>query len=265
MSLYIPRDGPTITLGRKRFASELLVQAARNGTLPFLLRQQGVLGGGSSAAPRRARSFNYSATSRYRRNRRRGPYQQLTSGSRHTNPLYPPPEVKFLDTALASFPISSTGGIGSFCFNAVAQGITGANRIGQQINCKSLSYHLNFDQATATPESANIRVIIFWDKQANGGTPTVAQLIQGTATINSFLNISNKERFVVLRNITVSLSVNGVNTDVREGHIKLNMLSTFVDATSNPRTGAIFAYYISDVAANFPTVNGTYRFRFTDC
>lgn len=243
--------------------------AARMGGLPMTAddgtAQIAYAPGIRRAMPYRARSFNYSATSRYRRNRRRGPYQALTYGSRHTNPIYPIPEAKFLDTGFAAIPVTTTAGIGAACYNGVAQGTGGSQRIGQQICSKSVSYHINVDQATTTPVSANVRIIIFWDKQPNGANPTVAQLIQGTADINAFLNVSNKERFVVLRNLMFSLSVNGMNTDFKEGHIKLNMLTTFTDAGTIPRTGGLFVYFVSDAAANPPTATFQLRFRYTDC
>lgn len=50
----------------------------------------------------------------------------------------------------------------------------------------------------------HLRMIIYLDKQANGTSATVTDILQ-TANINAFNNLFNKERFVILRDTIIDL------------------------------------------------------------
>lgn len=213
---------------------------------------------------------SFGTRNNYRSNgssRRSGPYRALTYGSRHTNPVYPRPEIKFFDLpTIGPTAISSTGTVNAQPINNLAQGTTGSTRIGLSISLKSLAYHIDY-RLGATPVPCSIRTIFVWDKQPNGAAPAITDVLAGTPpTFVSFLNISNKDRFTVLRNDVISLSPQGDQTAYLEKYVKINMQSQYSDGSSIPQTGAVWLVAISDqaTAANQPTITVVARVRFFD-
>lgn len=258
---FAARDGPIVTIAGKKYSMNLVESAARNGTLARLIASNG--GGGG-----RARSFNRPISKRYAtrsRRRVRGPYAAMTYGQRHTNPVYPRPEVKFYDIGITFTIPNGPSFVGSICYNSIAQGLGGSNRIGLSVSVKSFSYKMNLDLPLAATGPTNVRVIVFWDKQSNGAQPGVTDLLTA-ANINSFLSMAYKERFTVLRNHYCSLSPNGTQTIFLDEYIKINMQSQYTDAGTIPRTGSIYMCYGSDstAATNDVVVTVQGRCRYLD-
>lgn len=194
------------------------------------------------------RYFNY--RSRYRRStfirrRVRGPYAVMAFGNRHTHPVYPRPELKFVDY-FDPFPIPlGPAFIGPVCWNALTQGLGGSGRIGRSVSIKSFAYNLSIALFPTAQGPINVRVMFIWDKQANGVAPSATDILT-TATITSFLNLANKERFTVLRNHFYSLSPNGTSIVNVSGFVRINMQSQYNDSNDIPRTGAIWGLYVTD-------------------
>lgn len=216
----------------------------------------------------RARSFNRPVFKRYSSNRTsrlRGPYRAMTYGQKHTHPVYPRPELKFVDLGINFTLTNGPAFVGSLCYNAVSQGLTGSSRIGQSISVKSFAYNINIDLPTGATAPVNVRIIVFWDKQANGVAPSATAVLTA-ANINAFMNMANKLRFTVLRNHYISLSPNGTQTVYIDEFVKINMQSQYDDTNTFPRTGAIFMLYGTDstAAVNDPALNIQGRCRFYD-
>lgn len=152
-------------------------------------------------------------------------------------------------------------------FNLIQEGAGFWNRIGRKINMKSL-YITGLiapvgNNAEALVEDYN-RIIIFYDRQANGANINYADLIQsrdqlGTGLSNTALdhiNMDNRERFLVLmdrRIVTPPIAINGAtatnnnlnmetNGEGVDGnmkiqrYIKLQDLETMYLNTTNPST-----------------------------
>lgn len=218
---------------------------------------------------RSAYNMNYGTTnySGYRR-RNGGPYRALTYGSRHTNPVYPKPELKFFDATSGLTNVPNTG-ILSVPLNDPAQGTGGQQRLGQTVAVKSCTYRLDIRQAAAGALPSTVRAMLIWDKQPNGALPAVADVLQ-TVDFTSFLNMANRERFVVLRNDYVSLSPQGDQVVYIERFVKINMLTQYLDgATPTPpaydiQTGMLFLLFISDQPTTLPRLSFGARTRYMD-
>lgn len=206
----------------------------------------------------------------------RGPYRALTQGMRHTNPVYPKPELKYYDVdefgvtppANTAQNITNTGT--TAVLNSMITGTGNQNFLGNQVAIKSVSYRVELD-LPATPANqvpTSGRVVLVWDKQPNGTAAPWSTIFQ-SANYLSYINTNFRDRFVILRNDQFSLSPNGDQTLFFERNVKINMLTTFVNAqaaTGTPNTGALLICYIGDqgTAANQPTINGWFRVRFYD-
>lgn len=237
-----------------------------------------------SYVPNATQRNNRRARYRYFRSsssRSGGPYRALVAGNMHQHPRYPAPEVKYTDqTQTGAFPdavpvltpLPSTGAVVVLNDLAISSGTNGSFT-GNQVMTKSCAYRFEValpEGMSVAPVPTSGRVCLVWDKQPNNATAAWTDIF-AQATYLSFTNMSNRERFVVLRNQQFSLSPQGDETLFFEGFCNINMLSTFttVNTGSNPTipyTGALLVAYISDqvTADNQPTLTGTWRVRYID-
>ncbi len=110
-------------------------------------------------------------------------------------------ELKFHDVDLDDAIISGAGNI-TDSINKIAQGVTENTRVGRKCTLKSVlwRYQLAVDEAIdgATPaQSDSIRVILYLDKQANGATAAVTDILESD-DFQSFRNLANSGRFTIL-------------------------------------------------------------------
>ena len=85
--------------------------------------------------------------------------------------------------------------------NVIASGSGESQRVGRKVTLKNIYLHGELvlpSTNSVTLCTDQFRMIVFVDKQANGVIAGVTDLLQ-TATINSFRNLANQERFVVLK------------------------------------------------------------------
>lgn len=193
-----------------------------------------------------------------------------------------PQELKFLDTLRATVAVSNTGTITNDTVCVVPQGTAQSERIGRKILIKSIhvkgQYILNASTTTATGWN-KLRVIIYQDKQANGATATVAQLLD-SPTCNSFRNLENSGRFVYLHDETYSMNITagaGVTGSLEgwEGaeHLALNKNCNIVmqyddsvttGALTSIRSNNIGIMCISNEATPAMSIAYTVRIRYSD-
>lgn len=221
---------------------------------------------GRSAGISKPRSF-YSG-------RRKGPYRVLTSGQRHSNPIYPKPECKIYDAdhagvsppATAAQAITNTGTV--VCLNQMVTGTGVQQFTGNQVSIKQCSYRYELDLPATGAVPTSGRVLLIWDKQPNGTVAAFTDIFQ-QASYLAFGNVNSRERFVILRNDQFSLSPQGDQTLFFEQFVNINMLTTFVNGQSTagvPLTGALLLAYIGDqsTAGTRPTIAGWFRVRYYD-
>lgn len=209
-------------------------------------------------------------SSRYKR--RRSTRNKWSAFNTYTNPVYPRPEVKYTDTTqgtlLAPLPITSAG-ITPLSLNNVGMSAPPINRIGAQIATKSIYYNLVFNFGASTVPIV-IRHVLVWDRQSNGVLPAYADVFSATGLlITSPLQLTNRNRFVILADDRLTLSPQGDNIRFLTGYRKINQLTTFEPTGTNnmPYTGNLVVMMVSDeptTGTTQPTYYGTWRCRFID-
>lgn len=159
-----------------------------------------------------------------------GRYNRRGSGHSHLRP-----ELKFRDDELDANPIPSAGIIDSVTVN-IAQGTGESQRIGRKCQIRKYSWRYTLTLNTTTDPSSThdqVKLFVVWDKQANGAAPGVTAILE-SAEINSFRNLSNKNRFRILGTRTYTLAnpagagdgtTNHFGTDIIRGemNIRCNM------------------------------------------
>ena len=140
------------------------------------------------------------------------PYLEMETENQHTLVPYPYPELKYHDTdqlgnsppVAASAPFSVANATPqTYLLNRFTAGGSSGALIGNQITCKSLSYHLGISTVSTT--QAYVRVCFIWDKQPNGANLPAEPFIFSTAIAFSFQNVNTRNRFIVLRSLELPL------------------------------------------------------------
>lgn len=108
---------------------------------------------------------------------------------------YAVPEKKCVDVASATYLCDTTGSVTAL--NLIDEGTTESSRIGRRVQIKSVQLRGMVDPVDGSTSACFARVMLIWDKQVNGVIATIAQILSA-ATSNSFMNLDNRERFVVL-------------------------------------------------------------------
>lgn len=121
------------------------------------------------------------------------------------------PELKFKDTTYALNTPNAAGTITNDTLAALSEGNTDQTRIGNKINVKSIMLRgraLIDNTAAAANTSDVLRIIVYLDRQANGATAAVTDIL-ATGNWRSFNNLDNNDRFRTLCEWTCSLNVGG--------------------------------------------------------
>jgi len=124
------------------------------------------------------------------------------------------PEVKAVDSSPSV--VLPAGSLAFTLLNGIQEGSSFYNRIGRKIAMKSLHFTGNIAPGVNHTGSDRdyVRWMIIYDRQANGATPTPADLLTNydntgatlTGTPYLGLNLNNADRFVVLRDKRIALS-----------------------------------------------------------
>jgi len=174
------------------------------------------------------------------------------------------------------------------CVNTVQEGAGFYNRIGRRITMQSLHVTgMVFTNQGVTPGSVDeyLRIMVVYDRQPNGATPAIADLLldydnAGATSTKSFshININNADRWQVLRDIRLQIPNDAGNLESGEApiidysnrgnvneFIRLNGLETHYKATTNPgaigdiSSGALWVITFGNVAA----ATAAYQFKWT--
>jgi hypothetical protein len=201
-------------------------------------------------------------------------------------------EIKAIDFPYSSptFRITATPPT-AILLNGIQTGAAFYNRIGSKVAMKSIHIRGFIDHAgTTTVDNSGIRILIVYDRQTNGAAPTWNDVIQSrdqagatTNTMYSGVNLDNRDRFVVLRDMTYETPYQQwdtnalVATDFKdEGKfsvnefIKLKGAVTHYKSSSNPttaadiNTGGIFMFLASSYVDNTWAFRWQARVRYED-
>jgi len=133
-------------------------------------------------------------------------------------------ETKFIDNAFTLSPGANTTLFSSArLLNGCIQGTEATNRIGRKIVMSSLYLKGTFNLATTSTGGGTARIIVVYDKQANGTTPAITDVLLSDDVLAPN-NLSNRDRFTKICDFeTDVISVNGINSVSVETYRRLNL------------------------------------------
>ena len=178
-------------------------------------------------------------------------------------------ELKYRDEPAAAFGFANVPNTGSFVvLNALSQGDSATTRTGNSIVQRNLEMRLNVRWATASAvPTATLRVMLIWDRQANGSLPNASNVLQFVDYLSP-INDSYRKRFKVIYDKNLSVQSTGPSIVQTK---KLKKLSNTVTRYSGNggtiadiTTNSLFMFMISSEAVNGPLVNYAFRMRYTD-
>lgn len=199
---------------------------------------------------------------------------KVPRGRSLTNPRMadPGPELKNKDFQGSIGVIAGTSWSEVDLLNPIATGTTASDRIGRNVQLKSLLFRWNAASGNSTQIQA-LRILIVYDREPNGAIPLISDIVASSSIgFNTPLNLANGNRFVILADELHNpiLSYNGASSN-RVGKIfkKLNLPMKFTGQSSEDITtitqGAIFAMVSIPVVGNGGEGIGyNSRIRYTD-
>ncbi len=119
-----------------------------------------------------------------------------------------PTELKFHDLDVDDVTVAAGGTIAQVSCNVIAQGVTESDRIGRRVTVRSIFWRFQLTMAAGTAAASTtdtVRVLLYLDKQANGATAAVTDILE-SANFQSFNNLGNKRRFRTLMDRTYTLN-----------------------------------------------------------
>ena len=125
-------------------------------------------------------------------------------------------ELKFHDLDIDDAVVAANGTIAEDSVVAIAQGVTETDRLGRKCVVKNINWRFDLRlpvRATATGGLSDVvRVILYHDKQANGATAAITDILESD-DYQSFNNLANKARFRTLMDRTYNLDAPGGQGD----------------------------------------------------
>ncbi len=179
-------------------------------------------------------------------------------------------ELKFFDVDLDDTPILIAGAI-TDSINKIAQGVTEVTRVGRKCTVKSINWRFltwlpEVDAAADPLAPDSVRIILYIDKQCNGATAAVTDLLESASWL-SFRNLANTARFNVLMDKTVSVNFMGLASDGAGvvSQSQINRHGTFFKKCNIPlefdaTTGAITEIKSNNLGVLLISSNGTANF-----
>lgn len=169
-------------------------------------------------------------------------------------------EHKALDTSAFNGACDLTGSI--TLINGIAAGSDFNQRIGRKITIKTVQIRGHLLHQTATASNTLARVLVVYDSQPNGTTPSSTDILTSGSS-QSFMNLNNRDRFRVIsdstfslgdRNITATQAVQGSPSTALINVYKRVDLPVIFDGVTGGigdiQTGAIWVLCVGDQAAN---------------
>lgn len=208
--------------------------------------------------------------------RKSGKYgKYLGAGAVGANGIGAGPELKWAD-GLSSMVPSNTGVTASML--GIPQGTNEDERIGNKITVKKAFFRFtaSFTPTTGLPPVA-LRVMIVWDKQANGAQAVPGDVLNlggGTFHQDAFNNTDNSDRFRILKDFRFcmnTLSQNGTTgtscDKTWDWYIPLNLPVYYggvTGAITEVKSNNIFVLALSDHNTSDVALRCVHRIRWTD-
>lgn len=195
-------------------------------------------------------------------------------------------EKKVIDVNNTTFSVETTG-TQLALLNGCVAGSQNFNRIGRKIQMSSLQIRGAIFLQDTTSGPTTVRMLIVYDRQANGAAPTYGDIIKsqnisGTteSAWNSFVNLDNRDRFEIIRDefyeiglvdttATQAIATGPVRCHLNE-YIKLGNREVVYNAGSagtvgDIQSGSLYVFFISNQSnASGATAAVSFRTRFID-
>lgn len=218
-----------------------------------------VNGTGRSAKRQKVSSFRGDKSPK-----RRAP-QGLMTASRFL--AAPAPESKWLDTTITMPATGVTTGVLTLV-NACANGTSPVTRVGNKTFMKSLLLRLNLAVVNPTTASTRIRVMVVYDKEANGAAPAATDIL-ASDTNCSANNLYRPGRFTTLLDEFME-PMNGTSTGYfLNRYVKMGLPCLFnsgnASTVADISSGSVYVLVNSNGMAYASIGGNTYcRIRYTD-
>lgn len=189
-------------------------------------------------------------------------------------------EKKFNDTFVSTTP--APGGTINSTMLVIPQGTGEQERIGNKIVVTQIHMRgvFRYQNTTSTDYAAsgalNLRLLLVLDKQANGVIPNAGDILFSISSGPTFAfnRISNKDRFVVLKDIRKTLvgnyTIGGVPAATQEDfecHIKCRLPIMYGGTTGNyneMKSNSLLVVSLAEFANQTPNISWAARVRFID-
>lgn len=160
-------------------------------------------------------------------------------------------EKKFIDTNAPMNPGIVGNGVTSGVLNGCAQGLDAVNHTGRETKMKSFYWTWNGEMVPTGTGTCSMRLVIVYDKEAEGAAPTIAAGLQTDVfnqdTIFAKNNLNNRDRFITLVDeIVECIGTAGPQSFHRKGYRKIDLPCVFNGSAAATvaaiNTGSIYAF-----------------------
>jgi len=156
------------------------------------------------------------------------------------------------------------------CLNDIPEGTGIHDRIGKKINITK--FQLRYNIGPAADQCNRCRLLIVFDKQANGAAPVIEDILADHIfgnQINWFNNLNNSHRFITIVDELSETSSTYQNTSVGTIVRNIDLTSTYKGSSSSITsiaTGSIFFFYCQALVSPSTTCIMSFntRIRYTD-
>lgn len=181
-------------------------------------------------------------------------------------------EFKFKDSQnnFGANPDSVTSAGTFYLLNGIGESVDYNGRTGRTIRIKSMQLRADaVKNSSAAAVSTDIRVILFWDMQPNGGAPSVGSLLETGAqsALYAFRNLNFRHRYKIVMDKRVTLDIDDINISVCDFYRRCNqkvIYGTNGDTIAAINTGSLYLLTISNETSNTPTLHFNSRIRYID-
>lgn len=183
----------------------------------------------------------------------------------------PVPERGIIENQLTQAALSQT--LQFLLLNGLIRGDDYDNRDKRVIRLESMSLNWIIQHDVLDTIACVTRLMLVWDKQSNGAIFTSNDLLSDITpidNINSQLNLSNRKRFQVLKDIRIDTTSAGSN-QVKHGSMYINLRKKMtVYNTGNAgtvadiSTGSLYLVYVCTNVLTAPELSIRSRIRFFD-
>lgn len=208
-------------------------------------------------------------------------YRPGAGFTRNRNAMGTRAEKKVIDTYYNA--TVQADGSNFLLLNGTKPGSQNYDRIGRKISMKSLQVHGKLNVlSNETTTGFCIRMLIVYDKQPNGASPTYGDIIKSqditgatSSTYSDFVNLDNRDRFEIIRDHFIQLGQFTTTPDYATGpltvpineYLKLANREVCYNAGNagtigDIQSGALYMFLVADNAGANSDLS--FRVRFTD-